>query len=121
MTIHHLASPAHDIDHLDDIYRSVEALIESIDQGGSDLAVALQHEDVCSHCFRQALLHVVELLPHCGTTADAVDMAQQNHLKCLGEGPPRYADRQCSAPRRPTLPDPWASRLSSSTRSRHAW
>jgi hypothetical protein len=86
MTIHHLASPAHDIDHLDSIYRSVEALIESIDERDSDLAVALQHEDECSHCFRHALLHVVELLPHCATTAVAVDMAQQNHMTYLEEG-----------------------------------
>ncbi len=86
MTIHHLAAPAHDIDHLDGIYRSVEALIESLDQRGSDLAVALKHEDECPHCFRRALLHTIELLPHCGTIAVAVDMAQQNHKTCLEEG-----------------------------------
>ncbi len=86
MTIHHLASPAHDTDHLDGIYRSVEALIESIDDRDSDLAVALQYEDQCPHCFRQAILHVTELLPHCGTTAVAVDMAQQHHMTCLQEG-----------------------------------
>ncbi len=86
MTIHHLASPAHDIDHLDDIYRSVEALIESLEEGDSNLAVALQHEDECPHCFRHALLHVIELSPHCGTTAVAADMAQQNHMTCLEVG-----------------------------------
>ncbi len=74
------------IDHLDGIYRSVEALIESIDERDSDLAVALRHEDQCPHCFRQALLHVIELLPRCGTTAVAVDMAQQHHMTCLEVG-----------------------------------
>ena len=86
MTINDLVSPAHGIDHLDDIYRSVEALIESIDERDSDLAVALQYEDQCPLCFRQALLHVVELLSHCGTTAVAVDMAQQHRMTCLQEG-----------------------------------
>ncbi len=86
MTIHHLASPAHDIDHLDGIYRSVEALIKSIDDGDNNMAAALQHEDECPHCFRQALLHVIELLPHCGATAVAADMAQQHHMRCLEEG-----------------------------------
>lgn len=86
MTIHHQSAPAYDIDHLDGIYQSVEALIESMDERDSDLAVALRHEDQCPHYFRQALLHVIELLPRCGTTAVAVDMAQQHHMTCLQVG-----------------------------------
>ena len=86
MTIHHQSAPAHDIDHLDGIYRSVEALIESLHEGGSDLAVALQHEEECPLCFSHALFHVIELLPRGGTTAVAVDMAQQHHVPCLQVG-----------------------------------
>ena len=86
MTINDLASPAHDTDHLDGIYRSVETLIESLDEGDSDLAVALQHEDECPHCFSQALPHVIQLLPQYGTTAVAVDMAQHHHVTCLDVG-----------------------------------
>ena len=86
MTVNHSASPAHDIDQPDGIYRSVEALIESVDERDSDLAVALQHEEECPHCVSQAPLHVIELLPHCGTTVVAVDMAQQNHMTCLEVG-----------------------------------
>ena len=86
MPVNHSAAPAYDTDHLDGIYRSVEALIDSIDEGDSDLAVALQHEDECSLCFSQALPHVIELLPRCGTTALAVDMAQHHHVTCLDVG-----------------------------------
>jgi hypothetical protein len=86
MTIDHLATPAHVIDYLDGIYRSVEALIDSIEEGDSTIAVALHDEDQCAHCFRQAVLHVIELLPHCEDTAAAVDMAHENHLRCLEEG-----------------------------------
>ncbi len=86
MTANRSASPAHNIDHLDGIYRSVEALIESLDEGDSDLAVALQHEYECPHFFSHALLHVIGLLPRRGTTAVAVDMAQHHHMTCLDVG-----------------------------------
>ncbi len=86
MTINHLATPAHVIDYLDGTYQSVEALIESIEEGNSTISVALQNEHQCPDCFMQALLHVIELMPHCEDTAVAVDMAHQNHLRCLEEG-----------------------------------
>ncbi len=83
MAITHPASPSHDTDHIDDIYRSVEALIESIDAEESNIAVALHDQYQCGDCFRQAILHVIELLPHCSTVAHASNLAQEYHMECL--------------------------------------
>ncbi len=84
--ITHQSSPAHNTDHLDGIYRSVVALIDSIEERDSNTAVALHDEDECPDCFRQAILHVIELLPHCGTTAHTADLARQWHMECLQGG-----------------------------------
>ena len=83
MIIIHPASPAHDEGLIDDIYRSVEDLLESIDEDHSLPAVALHDQYQCGDCFRQAILHVIELLPHCGTVADASNLAQEYHMECL--------------------------------------
>lgn len=83
MTVNRSASPAHDIDHLDGIYRSVEALIDSLDDGDSDLAVALPHEDECPPCFSHALFPRARTLAALQTTAVAVDMAKQHPMTCL--------------------------------------
>ncbi len=86
MTIIHPASPSHDKGHIDDIYRSVEDLIESIYEDDSLPAVALHDQYQCGDCFRQAILHVIELLPHCGTVAGASNAAQEYHMECLLAG-----------------------------------
>ncbi len=86
MTITHQPYPAHAIDHLDSIYQSVEALIGSIDEVDGAIAVALQFEDECPDCFRQAILHVIELLPNDSTISGAAHLARQWHMECLQGG-----------------------------------
>ncbi len=86
MAITHPASTPHDKGHIDDIYRSVEDLLESIYEEDSLAAVALHDQYQCGDCFRQAILHVIELLPHCGTVAVASNEAQEYHMECLLAG-----------------------------------
>ncbi len=86
MIITHQFSPSHDADHVDAIYRSVEDLLESIEEDHSLVAVALHKQYQCGDCFRQAVLHVIELLPHCSTVADASSLAQEYHMECVLAG-----------------------------------
>jgi hypothetical protein len=82
MRITHTESE-HQAEHLHDIYQTVAAVVESIDAEHSNIAVAVQVSHQCRTCFAEAILRVIEVLPHVVTVEHAAELAHAWHLEDL--------------------------------------
>ncbi len=78
MLIEHQES-RHDTADWDDIYEGVAAVLESVLDGDSRASVAVQYSDMCRVCFANAILLVIENLPHTGDLDSAVLDAKELH------------------------------------------
>ncbi len=78
MLIEHHGS-RHDTRDWDDIYRGVVTVLQSLTDDDSRPSVAVQYSDMCRVCFANAMLLVIENLPHMADLESAVLESKELH------------------------------------------
>lgn len=79
-------TPDHPFEDLHDIYLKAAAVLAAFETEDSTIPVAVEQSETCRICFADAILHLVELRPHCGTIEDTIAESLNCHAYDVEHG-----------------------------------